>query len=169
MGSCASSSISISSAKPFKRSSNMDSDIPLQYPHQKSISSGSHQSQKDKGEQKTVRIRYTVCGDRKSIEKVQAASIDRSKEVKKLNMLEDSCSDEQNIVFRYCREGIGYNVPELGSPENSSILKRRKNSIDRSPEISTADSTPTVYIRERIAASIKPLRPYVNKVPKFIR
>ena len=167
MGSWASSSISISSAKPFEMSSSRDSDIPLESPHQTPISSGGQQSQNDKGEHKTVSIRHTVCGDRKSIE--HTASIDRSNEVKKLNMPKDSCSEEQNIVFRYCREGIGYNVPDLGSPENSSILKRRKNSVDRSPGISTADSTPRAYIRERIAASIKLLRPYINKVPKFIR
>ena len=132
----------------------MDSDIPLQKLHQKFISSASYQSQKNKGEHKTNSICHDVCGERNLIEKVQAANIDRSNEVKKLNILEDSCSEEQNIAFRYSREGIGYNVPELGSPENLNILKRREKSTNYSLGLSTADSIPKRVSNENLQAMI---------------
>ena len=169
MGSCASSSISIQSARSYKPSANKDSDISLRFENHKSILSGSHQSQKDIDAHKSVDIPNDVCGESKMIEKVQATSIDRKSGVIKINILDDSYSDEQRIAFRYSDLGIGYDVPELTSPQKSSILKRREKQAVYSRGASTTDCSPKACIRQKAMALNEPLRPYVSKAPKFIR
>ena len=172
MGSCASSAYSIPTTRLLQIPSNKDSNAAFQGQHSKSTVSGSkraNDSNKDKDEQRIVKNRYDKCGDISPIEKMQAMSIDRSNKVKKLKILEESGLNELKLVFKYSREGIDYDVPELGYPENSSILKRREKPIDYSPGMSTADGTPQQYFRQTVISPTKPLRPYVNKVPKFFR
>ena len=170
MGSCASSVDSIPPKKLSKAASPCtDSYIVLQSQHQISTESGTQESSKDIDTSKIVNISHDVHGERYSTEKVQATNIDRSHEAKKLDLLGHSGSKEQRIVFKYYRDGIYNDVPMLASPKNSSILKRRQKSTNYSPRPSTADSIPKRFTNENLQATIKPLRPYVSKVHKFIR
>ena len=172
MGSCASSAYSIPLTKRLQVPSDKDLNAAFQGQHSKSTVSGSkraNDSNKDIDEHRIVKNRSDKCGENSPIEKVQAMSIDRSNKVKKFQILEGSSLNELKLVFMYSREGIDYDVPELGYQENSSILKRREKPIDYSPGISTADGTPKEFFMQTLISPTKPLRPYVNKVPKFFR
>ena len=140
--------------------------------HSKSALSRSkraNESNNDIDEQKIAQKRCDMRQGHSQIEKAQAISIDRSNIVKKLKILEGSGLNNPKIAFKYSREGIDYDVPELGYPKNSSIFKRREKSIDYSPRSSAVDGMSKEYFRHMLIAPTKPLRPNVNKVPKFFR
>ena len=111
-----------------------------------------NESSKDIDQQRFDKNRYGICGGNIPIEKVQTMSIYLSNKVKIIKMLEESGLNEQMKVIKYSREEINYDVPELGSPENSSILNRREKVLDYSPGISTADGSPKTCFGQMVIA-----------------
>ena len=130
MGSCASSAYSIPTTRLLQIPSDKDSNAAFQGQHSKSTVSGSkraNDSNKDKNQQRFFKTRCDKCRENSPIEKMQPMSIDRSNKVKKLKILQESGLNELKLVFKYSREGIDYDVPELGIRRIRAFSREERN------------------------------------------